>query len=117
MAMEPTLGECHDVLKSALSADEEGRVEVALDLYTKFVELSLKVSNPADKHKVQPMASQALDRAEDLKRALSRDKQPDTAHNESTVSLGLPAVQPEGHESPLTLPGGAPLNYSPDEIR
>lgn len=38
--------DCHAILKRALSADEAGDDDQALDLYTKFVEMTLKVENP-----------------------------------------------------------------------
>lgn len=112
--MEPSLGECQSVLRMALSADEsgEGSGIGALELYTKFVEMSLQVKNPANKQKIQPLANQAMDRAEVLKRTLMP---PSQSSPQDEVSLGLPSVQPED-DSPLTLSSGN-SNYTPEEIR
>lgn len=111
--MEPTLAECQNVLKTALSADEQGDSEMALDLYTQFVELTLKVENPTIKRKVQSLASQAMDRAEDIKKNLTPSSSSSATDNVEEISLG--AVQP-ADESPLKLAGGA-TNYSAEEIR
>lgn len=101
--MEPLLGDCQDVLRSALSADERGESALALDLYTQFVEMTLKVTSPTNKRKVQVLASKAMDRAEEIKK--SKD-----------VSLRLPPVQPS-HESPLKLTATASSSYAPEELR
>lgn len=81
-------------------------------MYTRFVEMSLKVTISANKQKVQVLASQAMDRAEVLKSALSEEK----PSNVDVVSLGLPAIQP-ADESPLKLTQGASSSYSAEEIR
>ena len=101
------MGECQELLKRALSADEEDRKKDALDLYTQFVELTLK-ADPVNKKKLQGFCVQALDRAEELKKSL-----PSVS---STTSLTMPSVQP-ADESSLKLPSGAPLSYTPEELR
>lgn len=113
--MEPTLAECQSVLRTALSADEQGDEEMALDLYTQFVELTLKVENPMIKGKVQSLASQAMDRAEDIKKHLTPSSSSNATHNVEEISLGAIAIQP-ADESPLKLVSGA-TNYSTEEIR
>lgn len=80
-------------------------------MYTRFVEMSLKVTTSANKQKVQVLASQALDRAEVLKSELSEQK----PSNVDVVSLGLPAIQP-ADESSLKLTEGA-SSYSAEELR
>lgn len=109
------MGECQGVLEAALSADELGQKEVALDLYTQFVEMTLSVTSPNNKRKVQSLASQALDRAEDIKRTLAGEGTSSGTGNEEVVSLGLPAVQPKD-ESPLKLTGAALATYTPEEL-
>ncbi|XP_055694259.1 calpain-7-like [Lutzomyia longipalpis] len=81
--------ECHDVLKKALDADEAGNTDLAMEFYTKFVELTLKIENTASKEKLQNLARSALDRAEEIKRNSVGEK----ARTED-VSQQVSAVQP-----------------------
>lgn len=113
--MEPSLSDCQEVLKSALSADEKGQSELALDLYTQFVELSLKVTNPKNKQKVQELAKQALDRAEDIKNELEPPS--GSTPNVSALTQRVAPVQPPPDESPLSLPAGTSRDYTAEELR
>lgn len=59
------------LIKQAFEEDDQGNKQEAIDLYTEAVELCLKIRNEtSDKtlqERVKKLASQALDRAEDLK--------------------------------------------------
>lgn len=65
------LQRCHFLLSQALDADEAGHKDVAVDLYTKAVELSLntkkEATDPEIQSKLTALARQALERAEELK--------------------------------------------------
>lgn len=55
------------ILNSALDADEQGDKEKAVELYTKAVEVILKISDPVVRERLNKYAVQALDRAEELR--------------------------------------------------
>lgn len=57
----------HEVLSKALDADEKGDKDLAIEYYSKAVELVLKISDPALKERLNKYAIQALERAEELR--------------------------------------------------
>lgn len=57
----------HEILSSALDADERGEKEQAVELYTKAVEFILKISDAKTREQLNKYAVQALDRAEELR--------------------------------------------------
>lgn len=57
----------HEILSSALDADERGEKEQAVELYTKAVEFILKIADPKTRELLNKYAVQALDRAEELR--------------------------------------------------
>lgn len=57
----------HDLLSKALDADESGNKELAIDFYTKAVEVVLKITDQALKERLNKYAIQALERAEELR--------------------------------------------------
>lgn len=57
----------HEMLRSALDADEQGRKEEAIELYSNAVEMILKVSDPTLREKLNKYAVNALERAEELR--------------------------------------------------
>ncbi|KAL0839091.1 hypothetical protein ABMA28_017070 [Loxostege sticticalis] len=67
--VERSLQQCYFLMQQALDADEADLKDLALQLYTQAVELAVTVksSDPEIKAKVKGLASQALDRAEELK--------------------------------------------------
>ncbi|GAB0097193.1 calpain-7 [Sergentomyia squamirostris] len=92
--------ECHEVLRKALDADESGDGEAALEFYTKFVELTLRIDNSTSKEKLQNLAKQALDRAEALKGKNLHDKE----RVDDVAQQVSPAVQqPSTARSPKTV--------------
>ncbi|XP_069359715.1 calpain-7-like isoform X2 [Maniola hyperantus] len=66
---ERLMQKCYFLMQQALDADEANLKELALQLYTQAVELavSVKVSNPDIKTRINGLAAQALDRAEEIK--------------------------------------------------
>lgn len=56
-----------EILNSALDADEQGDKVKAVELYTKAVEVILKISDPTVRERLNKYAVQALDRAEELR--------------------------------------------------
>lgn len=69
-----------EILRQALDADENGDKDNAVELYTKAVEIILKISDPAIKERLNKYAVQALDRAEEL-RGISSPKRTTQATN------------------------------------
>ena len=74
------------LLSEALDLDEEGKTEDALEAYSQAVELCISAKSDAsdgEKKKLNQVATQALDRAEVLKKSLTssqpKPKQPSTA--------------------------------------
>ena len=59
--------EIRKILSKALDADESGNKELAIQLYTDSVEAILKIDDKDVKHRLNRYATQALDRAEELK--------------------------------------------------
>lgn len=59
--------DCHKVLKMALDADEAGNKEMAIEYYTRSVELILAITDRERRAKFDKFANQALERAEELK--------------------------------------------------
>lgn len=57
----------HETLSKALDADEKGDKDLAIEFYSKAVELVLKLSDPALKERLNKYAIQALERAEELR--------------------------------------------------
>lgn len=57
----------HEILSQALDADENGAKEKAVELYTKAVEVILKISDAGVRAKLNKYAVQALERAEELR--------------------------------------------------
>lgn len=57
----------HKTLSNALDADEKGDKDLAIEYYSKAVELVLKISDPALKEHLNKYAIQALERAEELR--------------------------------------------------
>lgn len=57
----------HTILSQALDADEKGEKEKAVELYTKAVEVILKISDADVRTKLNKYAVQALERAEELR--------------------------------------------------
>lgn len=57
----------HEILSSALDADERDEKEQAVELYTKAVEFILKIADPKTRELLNKYAVQALDRAEELR--------------------------------------------------
>lgn len=57
----------HETLSQALDADEKGDKDLAIEYYSKAVELVLKISDPALKERMNKYAIQALERAEELR--------------------------------------------------
>lgn len=57
----------HEMLRSALDADEQGRKEEAIELYSNAVEMVLKISDPTLREKLNKYAVNALERAEELR--------------------------------------------------
>lgn len=80
------LRQCHFLFKQALDADESGLNELALELYTRAVDLALntkkELSDSNIVEKLKQIACQALERAEKLKRDL---KQSEFSHREQRV--------------------------------
>lgn len=70
----------HDILSKALDADEKGDKELAIDFYTKAVELVLKISDPTLKERLNKYAIQALERAEELKGISASKRRSDETH-------------------------------------
>lgn len=99
--MEPSLSNCHNLLKAAFKADEEDNLHLALKLYTEFVGMTLKCTDPPMKLKV--LASQAMDRAEELKETLKEDGY--NSCNNSSLDL------------PNKLNSGGPSAYSAEELK
>lgn len=69
-----------EILRQALDADENGDKENAVELYTKAVEIILKISDPALRESLNKFAVQSLDRAEEL-RGISSPKRTTQATN------------------------------------
>ncbi|XP_063826213.1 calpain-7-like [Ostrinia nubilalis] len=92
--VERSLQQCYFLMQQALDADEADLKDIALQLYTQAVELAvtIKSSDPEIKEKVKGLASQALDRAEDLK----------GINKFSTLSIG-------GQPRPVVSPNRPPL--------
>ncbi|KAG7308895.1 hypothetical protein JYU34_006165 [Plutella xylostella] len=67
---ERSMQKCYFLMQQALDADEAGLKDLALQLYTKAVELavSLKAHDQDMKSKITNIATKALDRAEEIKR-------------------------------------------------
>lgn len=88
------------LLSEALDEDEKGDLEDAIELYTEAVELCIKIRDATQdnglKTKVTKMATQALDRGEQLKKALK------------------PASSPSSPSAPRHLPSRAmpPLGFN-----
>lgn len=61
----------HEILSAALDADERDDTEKAVELYSKAVEVILKISNPTVKKQLNKYAVEALDRAEQLRGIVS----------------------------------------------
>lgn len=59
------------ILVQALDADENGDKEQAIELYTKAVEMILKISDPVMRERFNKYAVQSLDRAEELRGIIS----------------------------------------------
>lgn len=57
----------HEILSSALDADENGDKERAVELYSKAVEMVLKISDASVRAQLNKYAVQALERAEELR--------------------------------------------------
>lgn len=57
----------HATLSKALDADEKGDKNLAIEYYSKAVELVLKIRDPAVKERLNRYAIQALERAEELR--------------------------------------------------
>ncbi|XP_045448055.1 calpain-7-like [Melitaea cinxia] len=66
---ERIMQKCYFLMQQALDADEANLQDLALQLYTQAVELavSVKVSNSDIKTRINGLAKQALDRAEEIK--------------------------------------------------
>ncbi|XP_026327354.1 calpain-7-like [Hyposmocoma kahamanoa] len=66
---ERSMQQCYFLMQQALDADEADLKDLALQLYTQAVELavSVNVSDPDIKAKINAVAKQALDRGEELK--------------------------------------------------
>ncbi|KAK7494940.1 hypothetical protein BaRGS_00013819 [Batillaria attramentaria] len=88
------------LLSEALDEDEKGDVEDAIELYTEAVDLCIKIRDSTQdsglKAKVTKMATQALDRGEQLKKTLK------------------PATSPASPSAPKHLPGRSipPLGFN-----
>lgn len=83
----------HEILSSALDADERGDKEQAVELYTKAVEFILKISDAKTREQLNKYAVQALDRAEELRGISSPTK----------TQAASPANIDEGHASHLRV--------------
>lgn len=59
--------EIHDVLSQALDADESKNESLAIALYMKTVEMILQIQDKETRTRLNKFATQALDRAEELK--------------------------------------------------
>lgn len=85
------LDRAHFLLTEALDEDEKGDIDDAIDLYTQAVELCIKIRDSTEdsglKAKVTKMATQALDRGEQLKKA-TKSKLPSSPS--SSVHKHLP---------------------------
>ena len=84
----------HEILSSALDADERGDKEQAVELYTKAVEFVLKIGDAKTREQLNKYAVQALDRAEELRGISS------PTHKTQAAS---PANIDEGHASHLRV--------------
>lgn len=80
------------LLSEALDLDEEGKVEDALEAYTQAVELCIEAkgeASEANKKKLSRVATQALDRAEVLKKNLNKP----TSQQPKAVQQTVPQSQ------------------------
>lgn len=59
--------EVHSVLSQALDADESKNENLAISLYMKTVEMILQIPDKDTRTRLNKFATQALDRAEELK--------------------------------------------------
>ncbi len=59
--------EIHSVLSQALDADESKNESLAIFLYMKTVEMILQIQDKETRSRLNKFATQALDRAEELK--------------------------------------------------
>lgn len=59
--------EIHSVLSQALDADESKNESLAISLYMKTVEMILQIQDKETRTRLNRFATQALDRAEELK--------------------------------------------------
>lgn len=64
--------EIHTILSQALDADESKNESVAISLYMKTVEMILQIPDKETRTRLNRFATQALDRAEELK-GIKRD--------------------------------------------
>lgn len=73
-----------EILRQALDADENGDKENAVELYTKAVEIILKISDPTLRERLNKYAVQALDRAEELRGISSPKRTTQTTNVDET---------------------------------
>lgn len=64
----------HETLRLALDADEQGDKDLAVEHYSRAVELILKLSDAGLREKLNKYAVNALERAEELRGISSNDK-------------------------------------------
>lgn len=79
-------GLIHEILRAALDADENNDTEKAVTLYSRAVELILKVRDPVLKQKLNRYAVQAIERAEELKGITGRGQTSKTEEGHSSQS-------------------------------
>jgi calpain-7 len=93
---------CKNMLKKALSADENGDKDKAIEYYSASVELILNISDKEKREKLNKFALQALERAETLK-GIKRDSLAGKAEtNKLSTSSQVPGQSPNTSRSPLS---------------
>lgn len=92
------LQRCHFLLSQALDADEAGHKDVAVDLYTKAVELSLntkkEAADPEIQSRLTALARQALERAEQLKGIKHQPKLRNVSESDETATTPAASTPP-----------------------
>ncbi|XP_043919936.1 calpain-7 [Protopterus annectens] len=98
------LERAHFLVTQAFDEDEKGNVDEAVELYTEAVELCIKTANettePVLQVKLKQLASQALDRAENLKESTTKLSQKDKSATPKS-SQPVRSVQPLGPDFSL----------------
>lgn len=80
--------EIHSVLSQALDADESKDESLAISLYMKTVEMILQIQDKETRTRLNKFATQALDRAEELKGIKKENvASPTTPVHQPTISV------------------------------